>query len=211
MALGSDRIQVQKQESTDGGGTFESALPAGIRELQDAISSSGWYIQDGGETQVSPDELVALLRDGSGELRGFDQVHGGPAATLSVFGLTWGLLYSANSITTTEETNQDAFAGDTPDEITVPADGTYWCFLRCDLRTTNASGQAFYGVSVNDVNIVNDGRARISGNFWQAGFAFVRIAGLTTSDTIKAAYRRNGSVGTVQMRRRTLFALRVGA
>lgn len=71
MAIGTDRVQLQKQESTSGGGkdsdvgVYGSSRP--IKPQEDAIESAGIYLQD----EVDRDETVGVYRDG-GEAHMFD-------------------------------------------------------------------------------------------------------------------------------------------
>jgi len=63
MAIGADRVQVFKIESTALGGKDADDLTGGpvpIRAQEDAIESSGWYVQD----ESNRDEDIAIFRDG---------------------------------------------------------------------------------------------------------------------------------------------------
>lgn len=65
MAIGPDRVQVYKTESTAGGGKDSDRGPYGgpvaINPQQDAIESAGLYLND----ESYRDENVAVFRDGS--------------------------------------------------------------------------------------------------------------------------------------------------
>ena len=67
MAIGPDRVQVQQEETTSGGGDPADVGPYGgpvpIEPQQDAIESAGHYFQDA----VDRDEEVYVCRD-AGEL-----------------------------------------------------------------------------------------------------------------------------------------------
>lgn len=113
-------------------------------------------------------------------------------------------------IATSSTTRQDAFAGESPDVLVVDAAGDYYVVFHAMSRVTNANAEGELALSKNGSFVANTDVTFGGLVGFTTNTSAHRLSGCVVGDEIGGLYRKVSGPGSVELRNRSIFIVRIG-
>ncbi len=134
---------------------------------------------------------------------------------LSSGGATTGSIFAAQQIesasveSTSATAPQDAFLGETPNLITISADGDYLIYFETAYKLSNANSTARIAVGKNGINAQAGSNRVIGGNKPGSAIVIKRLDGLVVGDTVHGVFSLVSGGGSIDVKEKSLSVIRI--